>query len=176
MPGKNSSSVIKGLTEAVRDTFATQARRYIVFVLDSSLKDVRLTAGIVRGMACFDLSVLLTQPMDQALFCFRAMYHSFQIRGWVQEADEADYREDNVEFLDQFRKSHGHLRTADLVPDIVDFLISLPALQNRPRLFHLFRLSCLCQTESSPVLSTIRFQEANSSCPNSRVSTILLPA
>ena len=113
--------------------------------------------------------------MDQALFCFRALYHSFQIRGWVREADEDVYREEYVGILDQFRKSQGHLKTADFVPDIAD-LISLPPLRNRPRLFHLFRLSCLCLTESSPVLPTIRFQGADSSDPNCRMSTILLPA
>ena len=173
---KNLRSVIDGLTEEVKDAFATQAREYIVFVLDSLLKDIRLTAGIVRGMASFDLTVLLTQPMDQDLFCFRALYHSFQIRGWVQEADEIDYREEYVEFLDQLRNTHGHLRTADLVPDVVDLFVSLPALRNRLRVFHLFRLSCLCVTESSPTLPAIRFQGADSSDPNCRLSTILLPS
>ena len=173
---KNMSSVIESLTETVRDSFATQARRYVVFVLDSLLKDIRVTPGIVRGMASFDPSVLLSQPMDQALFCFRALYYSFQLRGWVQEADEADYREENVEFLDQFRNSHGHLRMADPVPDIVDLLISLPSFRSRPRLFHLFRLGCLCLTESSPNLPTIRFEGADSSDPNCRLSSVLLPS
>ena len=106
---KNLSSIIESLTETVRDSFATQARCYVVFVLDSFLKDIRVTAGIVRGMASFDATVLLSQPMDQTLFCFQALYHSFHLRGWVQEADETDYREEYVEFLDQFRYSHGHL-------------------------------------------------------------------
>ena len=173
---KNLSSVIESLTETVRDSFATQARRYVVFVLDSLLKDIRVTAGIVRGMASFDPNVLMSQPMDQALFCFRALYYSFQLRGWVQEADEADYREEYVEFLDQFRNSHGHLRMADPVPDIVDLLVSLPSFRSRPRLFHLFRLGCLCLTESSPNLPTIRFEGAGSSDPNCRLSSVLLPA
>ena len=153
----NLSSISESLTETVRDSFATQARRYVVFVLDSLLKDIRNTAGIVRGMVSFDHTVLLSQPMDQALFCFRALYYSSQLRGWVQEADETDYREEYVEFLDQFRNSHGHLRTAYSVPDIVDLLVSLPSFRGRPRLFHLFRLKCLCLTESSPDLPTIRF-------------------
>ena len=77
------SSIIDGLAEAVRDNFATPAGSYIVIILDSVLKDIRLTAGTVRGMASFDLTVLLTQPMEQALFCFRTLFHSFQLRGWV---------------------------------------------------------------------------------------------
>ena len=46
---KNLSAIIDGLTETVKDTFATQARSYVVIVLDSLLKDIRLTAGSVLG-------------------------------------------------------------------------------------------------------------------------------
>ena len=80
---KNLSAIIDGLTKTVKDTFAAQARSYIVFVIDSLLKDIRLTAGIVRGLAIFNLTVLQTQPRDQALFWFRALFHSFQLRDFV---------------------------------------------------------------------------------------------
>ena len=173
---KNLTAILGGLTEAVRDTFATQARSYIVFVIDSLLKDIRLTAGIVRGLGSFDLTVLQTQPMEQALFCFRALFHSFQIRGWVQENEESEYREEYVELLDHLRHSCGPLRTPESVPDMVDLLISMPALRSRPRLLHLFRLSCLCLTEISPDLPPIRFQGVDSSDPNCRLANILRPA
>ena len=173
---KNLSALIDGLTETTRDSFATEARSYIVFVIESLLKDLRLTAGIVRGLASFDLTVLQTQPMEQALFCFRALFHSFQVRGWVQESQESEYREEYVEFLDHFRSSSGPLRTSDAVPDIIDLLVSMPALRSRPRLWRLFRLSCLCLTETSPRLPPFRFQDADSSNPNCRLSDVLLPA
>ena len=130
---KNLSALIDGLTEAARDSFAKEARSYIVFVIDSLLKDIRLTAGIVRGLASFDLTVLQTQPKEQALFCFRALFHSFQVRGWVRESEESEYREEYVEFLDHFLNSSGPLRTPDAVPDVVDLLVSMPALRSRPR-------------------------------------------
>ena len=114
--------------------------------------------------------------MEQALFCFRALFHSFQIRGWVQENEESEYREDNVEFLDHLRHSSGPLRTPESVPDVVDLLMSMPALRSRPHLLHLFRLSCLCLTETSPDLPPIRFQGADSSDPNCRLTNILRPA
>ena len=174
--GKNLTAVLSGLTEAVRDTFAAQARSYIVFVIDSLLKDIRLTAGIVRGLGSFDLTVLQTQPMEQALFCFRALFHSFQIRGWVQENEESEYREEYVEFLDHLRHSCGPPRTPESVPDMVDLWISMPALRSRPHLLHLFRLSCLCLTETSPDLPPIRLQGADSSDPNCRLTNILRPA
>ena len=173
---KNLSAIIDGLTETVKDTFATQARSYIVFVIDSLLKDIRLTAGIVRGLASLDLTVPQTQPMDQALFCFRALFHSFQLRGWVEENEESEYREDYVEFLDHLRHSCGPFKPPESVVDVVALLISMPALRSRPRLLHLFKLSCLCLTETSPDLPPIPFPGADSSDPDCRLSNILLPA
>ena len=107
--------------------------------------------------------------MEQALVCFRALYHSFQLRDWVQESDESEYREEYVEFPEHFRISCGQFRTPELVPGVVDLLIPMPALRNRPRLLHLFRLSCLCLTECNSSLPTILFQGANSFDPNSRL-------
>ena len=173
---KNLSSVLESLAEDIRDDFATQARHYIVYLLDSLLKDVRLTAGIVRGMASFDLTVLLTQPMDQALFCFRALYRSFQLRGWVAESDESEYREDYVEFIDHLRNTCSSFRDTELITDVVDFLLPMPAMRNRPRLLHLFRLSCLCLTETSTRPPAIPFSGADSADPNCRLSSVLLPA
>ena len=173
---KNLNTIIDGLAETVMDNFATQARSYVVFLLDSLLYDIRLTAGIVRGMASFDLIVLLTQPMEQALFCFRALYHSFQLRGWVLAADESEYREEHVEFIDHFRSSCGSFRAPELVTDVVDFLIPMPALRNRPKFRHIFKLSRLCLTEGSASLSSIQFQGVDTSDPDCRLSSILLPA
>ena len=173
---KSLNANIDGLAETVRDNFATQARSYVVFLLDSLLKDIRVNAGIVRGMASFDLTVLLTQPMEQALFCFRALYHSFQLRGWVLATDETEYREEYVEFIDHFRNSCGNFRTPELVTDVVDLLMPMPALRNRPRLLHLFKLSCLCLTESSASLPPIQFQGMDTSDPDCRLSSIMLPA
>ena len=62
------------------------------------------------------------------------------------------------------------------MPDVVDLLVSMSALRSRPRLWLLFRLSCLCLTETSPHLPPIRFQEADSSDTNCRLSDVLLPA
>ena len=52
----------------------------------------------------------------------------------------------------------------------------MPALRSRPRLLHLFKLSCLCLTEKSPELPPIRFPGADSFDPDFRLSNILLPA
>ena len=60
---------IDKLAKNKKEMFASQARSFIVNILESLLGDIRLTAHIVRGMAAFDLTLLSTQPMEQALFC-----------------------------------------------------------------------------------------------------------
>ena len=54
--------------------------------------------------------------------------------------------------------------------------MSMPALRNRPRLLHIFRLNCLCLTESSTCLPAIQYQGADSTDRNCRLSSVLLPA
>ena len=121
------NSVLETLAEEIRDNFATQSRRYIVYVFDSLLKDIRLTAGVVRGMASFDLTVLLTQPMEQGLFCFTAIYRSFQLRGWVVESDESEYRGKYVKFIDHLRNTCVSFRDTELITAVVDSFMPMPA-------------------------------------------------
>ena len=51
----------------------------------------------------------------------------------------------------------------------------MSALRCRPRLQHLLRLSCLCLTESSSTLPTIRLQGRISSDPQCRLSDVSPP-
>ena len=135
-----------------------------------------MTAGIVRGMASFDFTVRLTQPMEQALFCFRALYRNFQLRGWVVESDELEYREEYVKCIDHLRNTCGSFRDTELITDVVDLLMPMPALRSRPRLLHILRLSCLCLTECTTSLPAIRFQSTDSANPSYRLLDVLLPA
>ena len=49
----------------------------------------------------------------------------------------------------------------------------MPALRSRPRLLHIFRPSCLCLTVSSIGRPAIRFQGADSTDPDCRLSNVL---
>ena len=60
--------------------------------------------------------------------------------------------------------------------DMVYLLLPIPALRSRRHLYYVFRLCCLCLSESSPELPPIRFQGANISDPRCRLATLLLPA
>ena len=157
--------------------FASQARNFIVNILESLLGDIRLSAHIVRGMTTFDLSVLSTQPMDQALFCFTSLFNTFQLRGWVSGGFESEYRDEYVGFVDDFRNTCPSLMNSpELVHDVTAFLIGLPTLTARPHLFHLFRLSCMCLTEASVPLPAIKFHTVDSSDSICRLSDVFIPA
>ena len=65
---------LDALVLAEKDRFASSARGYFIFLLEAILRDIHLTADIVHGMACFDLHVLLSLPMDQVTFCFSALF------------------------------------------------------------------------------------------------------
>ena len=64
-----SANEFSGLLVAERDNFATNARGYFVFLLETILRDVHLTADIVHGLACFDPHTLVSLSMEQVTFC-----------------------------------------------------------------------------------------------------------
>ena len=157
--------------------FASQARAFIVNILESLLGDIRLTALIVRGMATFDLTVLSTQPMDQALFCFTSLFNTFQLRGWVSGDSESEYRDEYVGFVDDVRNTcPSLLNSPELLHDVTASLIGMPALTARPHLFHLFGLKCMCFTEAIVPLPAIKFHTVDSSDSFCRLSDVLFPA
>ena len=77
----NNSSDIEALITSETDNFAAKARGYFVFLLETMLLDVHLTADVVQEMACFDPHVLASLPMEQVSFCFNALFQTFCLRG-----------------------------------------------------------------------------------------------
>ena len=173
----NSSGDIDALIFSERDNFAAKSRGYSISLLTILLCDVHLTADIVHGMACFDPHVLVSLPMEQVTFCFSALFQTFCLRGWVQQASESDYRDEYIEFVEYFRTSFSHLQDQPgQVKDIVRFLIVLPTLRSRKNLFYLFRQSCLCLTEGGVDLPPIKFHEVQNFNLKCRFIDMLLPA
>ena len=58
---------------------------------------------------------------------------------------------------------------------MLEFLIPMPSFRSPSRLFHLFRLCCLCITESHQELPTIKFHDVDTSSPSCRLSAVILP-
>ena len=138
---------IEAAVEATRDDFATKARGYLVHLLKVFLADISLNAGIVRGLSSFDPVALLNLPLEQATYCFSALYRSFSLRGWLENSPEADARDEYIDFVEHFRQANsGANDTSEVFSDMISFLMDMPELKLRKHLFYIFQLSCLCLT------------------------------
>ena len=69
------------LVEDCREKFVGKERGYLVFLLEKFLSHHSINAESVRGLASFDPHVLLSLPMEQATYCFTALYNSVSLRG-----------------------------------------------------------------------------------------------
>ena len=59
---------------------------------------------------------------------------------------------------------------------MVEFLSGMPEHRNSSHLYRLYRLSCMCLTEDTPLLPPIRFQDVDAQNPRCRLGDVLLPA
>ena len=112
---------LDSLMEGEREEFATKGRQFIKSLIEILLKDVRLNADIVRGMASFDPVVLLVLPLEEALFCIKALYNSFKIRGWMTGSPEDVMRYDYVGFLEHFRCAYSNFKDS---PEVFTDMVS----------------------------------------------------
>ena len=173
-PGQPS---LDNLIVKERESFGTEARSYVMSFFDSLLRNVHFTANIVHGMGCFDPYVLLSLPLDQVSFCFDSLYDRFRVRGWVEETSKEECRDEYFEFVDYMRNTYSSMKDSPgTIPDMLDFLVPMPAFRSRSRLFHLFRLCCLCITEEHRGLLDVKFPDVYTSSPTCRLSAVILPA
>ena len=173
-PGQPS---LDALAAKERENFGIEARGYIVSLLEALLRNVHFTANIVHGMGCFDPHVLLSLPLIQVTFCFDSLYDSFRVRGWVDEASKSECRDEYFEIVDYLRSAYSSMKNSPgTIPDMLDFLVPMPAFQSRSRLFHLFKLCCICITEDHHDLPAVKFQDVDTSSLNCRLSAVILPA
>ena len=165
------------LVEECKERFVGKARGHIVFLLEKSLSYHRINAEIVRGMASFDPHILFSLPQEQATHCFVALYKSFSLRGWLEGSTEDDCRDEYLEFIDQFRLKYASLKDSpDGFTDMIELLSGMSELRNRPHLYCMYRLCCLCLTENTPLLPLIRFQDVDAQSTRCRMGDVLQPA
>ena len=163
--------------EATPDEFATKARSYLVHLLKAFLADLSLNAGIFRGLGSFDPVALLSLPLEQATYCFSALYGSFSLRGWLENSPETDARDEYVDFVEYFRSvNSGAKDTPEVFTDMVAFLTSMPELKLRKHLFYTFQLSCLCLTSKQPELPAVKYPGVDCNDPRSRLFDVIMPA
>ena len=63
---KATTLSLEELVTKEREKFGTEARAYIVSLLEALLEDIHFTADIIHGMGCIDPHVLLSLPLEQA--------------------------------------------------------------------------------------------------------------
>ena len=165
------------LVATEKEGFLVKARTYVLSLLETMLRDIHFTADIFNGMGCFDPHLVLSLPLDQVTFCFNALFNSFRLRGWVAESAMQKYRNEYIEFVDNFRKFYSGIKDAPAtIHDVLQLLTPMPALRSCTNLFHLYRLFCLCITESHQDLPAINIQDVDTSGYHCRLSSVVLPA
>ena len=171
----NKESVSKLSDQFVND-FAILSRDYVFYLLGEVLSHVSLTADIVRGLASFDLKVLFLLPTSMAFSFFPTLHRSFSSRGWVSDVDEALCLEEYMSFVHDLRSSFRDLTTdPGLVHDTIDFLVRSGKLCSRPLLQYVFRLSCLCLTETSLDFPVVQFGKVDTSKLGTPMSETIYP-
>ena len=172
-----TQSVIQMTADAVKADFVTSVLHYIGYLLDVTLRQSDLNSDIVKGLAAFDPFILFRRPTEVALRHFDALYTTFHLRSWVVTADESSYRSEYLELLDYLRTTYSpNFDFTETSPDLIEFLMCLDFLQDRPRLLYLFKLCCLCITTSSPSLPAIVIGDINTSDFKGRFTDVALPS
>ena len=63
---KATTLSLEELVTKEREKFGTEARAYIVSLLEALLEDIHFTADIIHGMGCTDPHLMLSLPLEQA--------------------------------------------------------------------------------------------------------------
>ena len=170
-------AVIAKTADDLKEEFADKAKKYVRFFLEGFLNQSGVASDIVKGLACFDPYVLFKTPHEFSTSCFEQLYTSFRLRRWVLSSNASLCREQYLELIDYLRNLYpSTVDPVAAVPDLIDFMVNLTFLQNRPNLLHLFRLSCLCLTNSVTDLPPVVFGEVDTSKPHCRLTDVILPA
>ena len=109
-----------------------QRRAYIRYVCKKLLEHPTFTSDLVRGLACFDTSELLTFPKSEATDCYSLLFQSFFVRGWLAKELKNIHMDENREFFDDLRYVYLYdLHNGLKIEDIVTFLSVKLALATR---------------------------------------------
>ena len=136
----------------------------------------RFTSDIVRGLGAFDLDVMLTDPIEQAAYCFKQLYSSFRLRGMLLADEESIYSEEYFAFLDELRRDHPSiLQRKLLIPDVIDFVCGQSAFKSRLHLVRIFRLSCLCLDEPRQSFPPVKYGSVHTDDLKSLVYDVVTP-
>ena len=159
-----------------KEEFGRLGRSYVAYLFNASQNNLQLTSDIVKGLGSFDLDIMLCAPLGQALYCFKQLFRCFQLRNYFPPDDESICTEEYLSFLDELRKEMLELsQPRVIIVDAMSFISGHGALQSRPHLFCIFRLSCLCLDESYTGMPIVKFGPDSTDDPKGKLIDTILP-
>ena len=91
-----------------------------------------LTSDTVKGLGSFDLDIMFRAPLEQAIYCFKQLFRSFQLRSYFQIYEESICAEEYLSFLDELRKEMPGLEQSRvIIIDAISFVSGHESLQWR---------------------------------------------
>ena len=139
----NRSTLPKRIKES-KEEFGRFGRSYVAYLFQAAQNNLLLTSDTVKGLGSFDLDIIFCAPLEQAVYCFKRLFRSFQLRNYFTADNESICTQEYLSFLDGLRKEMpGLVQPRVIITDAVTFISSDESLKQRPHLVRLFRLSCL---------------------------------
>ena len=164
------------LVKESKEEFGRLGRSYVAYLFHAVQSNLQLTSDIVKGMGAFDLDIMFRSPLSQALYCFKQLFRSFQLRGYYQADDESICTEEYLSFLDELRKEFPDLdQPRIIITDAVSFISGHVTLQSRPHLARIFRLCCLCLDQNFNAMPAVKFGSVRTDDPKSKLIDTILP-
>ena len=167
-------AVIDKTADSAKSDFITSAKKYVEYLLGAVLQPAGLSPDIVKGLAAFELYIMVKRPTELALRHFGILYSTFQLRSWVTGPNEATCRDEYLALLDYLRTnlSSDPSLIGESV-DLIEFLMGLDILQTHEHVCYLFKLSCLCLTSVSPQYPAVVMRKVDTQGLQSRIDVVL---
>ena len=175
---KGSRANLPILLKEAKEDFGRLGRAYVSHLFHSAQSSLQLTSDIVKGYCerSVDLDIMFRCLLSHALYCYKQLFRSFQLRGYFQPDEESIYIEEYLSFLDELRKELPDLDQPRVyIIDAVTYISKHEALRTRPHLARIFRLSCLCLDEDYTNMPTVKFGSVRTDDPKSKLIDIILP-
>ena len=173
---KTERPAILATADKVKADFVKDSQQYIQFLINGVLEKTAFSTNLIKGLAAFDPYIMLKRPTDVALRHFEVLYNTFVLRSWVEDSNESQCRDQYIQLLDHLQTAFGSsFDITSVEPDLIQFLMGLDFLHERPHLLYLFKLSCLCSTTVSPSYPDVTFGEVTTAGGQSRFTDLVLP-
>ena len=101
---KGSRANLPKLVKEAKEDFGRLGRAYVAYLFQTAQSNLQLMSDIVKGLGSFILDVMFRCPLSQALYCYKQLFRSFQLRGYFQPDEESLYTEEYLSFSDELRK------------------------------------------------------------------------